>query len=85
MMTIMKTTELPLAAKLMKEGCKLLGFENIIIHKHQIVEFEFQVEDSQLIDDYSTGRDGIAQYENCRKMLWKIIETERLKIKHSTK
>ena len=76
MNTTIKTTELALAAKLLREGCKMLSFETVPGRGRTLVEFEFEYEDPELINDFRTGADGVTQYETCRKMLMRIIDDQ---------
>jgi len=75
-MTEIKTSELALASKLYAKGCPFMGFEKVEVRGKQVLEFKFEVEDTSLLDDYRTGADGITQYENCRKMLVRMCDTE---------
>jgi hypothetical protein len=72
----LKTTELPLAAKLYREGCQLQAFDRRQVRGRRVTEFTFSGVDPQLVDDFRTGADGLTQYETCRKMLMRIIDDD---------
>lgn len=75
-MTRIDTSEIALAAKLYAKGCHFAGFKKVKVRGRDVLEFGFDVEDTSMIDDYRTGADGITQYENCRRMLVRICDTE---------
>ena len=87
MNTIITTSELPLATKLMREGAAFRGAAVQQGRRGPYVEFTFHNVNAQLLDDYRTGADGIVQYETSRKMLLRIIEVEleKHRAKHETK
>ena len=77
MSTKITTTELPLATKLYQADSKTMtGFEVVKIRGRHLVEFAFEIEDQELIDDFRSGKDGVQGYEACRRMLLRIIDTE---------
>lgn len=81
-MATIKTSELALAAKLMRAFGKLApakGFEKRTVRGREVLDFIFEGDADkldQLVNEYRTGVDGITQYETCRKMLMRIIDTE---------
>ena len=80
-MTPVKTTELPLAAKLYRDGAKFANppWQLVQGRNRPLIEFSFADVDPQAIDDYRTGADGIVQYENTRRMLLSIIDDQTRK------
>jgi len=76
MITSMKTTDLPMAAQLLKSGCNMGAPEKIEIRGKRVLQFVFPKVESTLLDNYRTGADGIAQYETCRKFLMRMINLE---------
>ena len=76
-MTGFKTTELALAALLYRENSKTMkGLDVIKIRGRAVVEFKFELEDTQILEDFKAGKDGILQYEKCRQMMLRMIDME---------
>lgn len=72
---LIKTTELPLVAKLMSLGDQLdtdTIYEIVQVNNRPMVQFHIRTTHPEAIDAYQTGRDGIANYEACRRTLMRM-------------
>ena len=75
-----ETTELPLAVKLYQHDAnKLADMKLVRIRSRSLMQFTFKDVDAGVVEEFRSGRDGISQYETCRKMLLRIIELETRK------
>ena len=62
---------------LYKENARtLVGLEVVRVRGKKLVQFNFEVPDPVVIDDYRSGADGVQQYETCRRMLARMIDIE---------
>ena len=73
-MTALKTLDTDFAAAMMARGARIEGWEKSNDGKK--LYWQLSEIDSDWIDDYRLGRDGIAKYMQNRRMLVNVCKTE---------